>query len=483
MSRCLSIYFHNLYFYLPRIFYIFPRRFTLDNGPGLTKNRLDSEKSAAARRKQEAVMKLTTRGKYFYLDGKPFFWLGDTAWLLFSRLTTEEAKAYLRNRAEKGFTVIQATLIHSPNYATLDGRRALLNEDFAAPAREGYWEHALELVRYAKKLGLFMALLPAWGGFVRDGQLNEENIPAYIAFLAETFGREENVIWLAGGDVRGSAAPEAFRLIGRALKRLCPDHLVGFHPFGRCSSSFWFGGDDWLDFNMFQSGHRDYNQKNMSAWDDNDVFYGEDNYRYVQEDHRTCPDKPTLDGEPSYELIPHGLHDGTQPYWQAADVRRYAWWSLLSGAAGHTYGDNAIMQFLKPGFAPSFSALENWDEALHDPGSGQMRHAKWLLEKVAFTTGRSAQEFIAGPNGERHAYRAALLTDKALLVYSYEGDVISLNTARLPFERPVFSWFDPVSGALSYAGAATKAEKVDFTLPNRREAVNDWVLVIEEAID
>ena len=28
-------------------------------------------------------MQLTTRGKYFYLEGKPFFWLGDTAWLLF----------------------------------------------------------------------------------------------------------------------------------------------------------------------------------------------------------------------------------------------------------------------------------------------------------------------------------------------------------------------------------------------------------------
>ena len=425
-------------------------------------------------------MQLTTQGKYFYLDGKPFFWLGDTAWLLFSRLTMDEAKTYLRNRAEKGFTVIQATLVHSPRYATLDGRRALEDDDFARPAREGYWTHVLELVRYAKKLGLFMALLPAWGNFVAEGVLNGENIPPYISFLAETLGKEENVIWLVGGDVRGSAAPEAFRLIGRTLKRLCPGHLAGFHPFGRCSSSFWFGGDDWLDFNMFQSGHRDYEQKNMSAWDDNDVFYGEDNYRYVLEDHRAFPDKPTLDGEPSYELIPHGLHDGTQPYWQAADVRRYAWWSLLSGAAGHTYGDNAVMQFLKPGFAPSFSALENWDEAIHDPGSGQMRHAKWLLERYAFQTGRPAQAFIAGENGARHAYRAALLTEKALIVYSYEGGLISLNTANLPFGRLAYSWFDPVSGAMSRAGDAPKAEKVDFAVPNRREAVNDWVLVIEE---
>jgi hypothetical protein len=35
-------------------------------------------------------------------DGKPFFWLGDTAWELFHRLTREEAEMYLKNRAEKG---------------------------------------------------------------------------------------------------------------------------------------------------------------------------------------------------------------------------------------------------------------------------------------------------------------------------------------------------------------------------------------------
>ena len=51
-------------------------------------------------------------------DGKPFFWLGDTAWELFHRLTREEAEKYLKNRADKGFTVIQAVAL-----AELDGLR------------------------------------------------------------------------------------------------------------------------------------------------------------------------------------------------------------------------------------------------------------------------------------------------------------------------------------------------------------------------
>lgn len=47
-----------------------------------------------------------------YSDGKPFFWLGDTGWLLFSKLNCEEAEKYLENRAEKGFNVIQAMVLH-----------------------------------------------------------------------------------------------------------------------------------------------------------------------------------------------------------------------------------------------------------------------------------------------------------------------------------------------------------------------------------
>ena len=51
-----------------------------------------------------------------HIGGKPFFYLGDTAWELFHRLDREEAKLYLEDRAKKGFTVIQAVVI-----AELDG--------------------------------------------------------------------------------------------------------------------------------------------------------------------------------------------------------------------------------------------------------------------------------------------------------------------------------------------------------------------------
>src|SRR5438270_13163208 len=51
-------------------------------------------------------------------DGRPFFYLGDTAWELFHRLDAEEADHYLRDRAAKGFTVIQAVVL--AEYGGLD---------------------------------------------------------------------------------------------------------------------------------------------------------------------------------------------------------------------------------------------------------------------------------------------------------------------------------------------------------------------------
>ena len=54
-----------------------------------------------------------SKDKHFlvYEDSTPFFYLGDTAWELFHCLNRNEAHKYLSDRAEKGFTVIQAVIL------------------------------------------------------------------------------------------------------------------------------------------------------------------------------------------------------------------------------------------------------------------------------------------------------------------------------------------------------------------------------------
>lgn len=47
-----------------------------------------------------------------YTDGKPFFWLGDTGWLLPQRLNQDEAGGYLSRAAKAGFNVVQVQVIN-----------------------------------------------------------------------------------------------------------------------------------------------------------------------------------------------------------------------------------------------------------------------------------------------------------------------------------------------------------------------------------
>src|ERR1035441_6134550 len=49
------------------------------------------------------------------VDGRPFFWLGDTAWELIHHTTREEASYYLHTRGRQGFNVIQTVVLSEFN--------------------------------------------------------------------------------------------------------------------------------------------------------------------------------------------------------------------------------------------------------------------------------------------------------------------------------------------------------------------------------
>lgn len=426
-------------------------------------------------------LQVSPNHRYLCNGEKPFFWLGDTAWLMFSRLCEDEAYIYLRNRMEKGYNVIQVTLIHEWPQKNVDGAFALKNEDYATPDMEGgYWQRVEKMVDIAEELGLYVALLPTWGGNVANGYLHMGNVDPYLDFLLEHFGHRPNVIWLVGGDVKGEAAPEVFCHIGTRLKKESNGHLVGFHPFGRHDSCIWFHNEDWLDFNMFQSGHRRYDQVVLGTWDDagkNPDNFGEDNWRYVKRDLSLDPVKPTVDGEPSYEQILQGLHDKKEPYWQAWDTRRYAYWSVFAGAFGHTFGDNAIMQFYtkKPDHPGAFGAWQDWREALHNIGGMEMSNLKKLMERVDYQSGVCADELVAEGQGEKYEHISVFAGKDFIYCYDYLHHPFTLDLTGYEGAFDAF-WMDPVSGQRSYFGVVNAGEKIAFVPMERLEGHSDWVL-------
>lgn len=434
---------------------------------------------------QMRVLQVSENGRFFIdQNKKPFFWLGDTGWLLFTKLSREEVVYYLDNRAEKGFNVIQVMVLHGVGAKNLYGDSALVNQDVSRPlTTEGnqfdnpdeydYWDHIDFVIEQAAQRRLYMALVPVWGTNVKAGLVNRAQAKAYAEFLAARYRDQSNVVWLNGGDVAGSDSTGVWNEIGNSLNAGDPNHLIAFHPFGRMQSSDWFHQEVWLDFNMFQSGHRRYDQ------DDTEKAYGEDNWKYAEADYSLIPVKPTLDGEPSYEGIPQGLHDTLQPYWTDADVRRYAYWSVFAGGCGFTYGHNAVMQFYHPKDKGSaYGAKKYWTEAINDPGAGQMIHLKNLMLSYPYFERVPDQSVIAEQPGDRYHHQVATRGKDYAFIYTYNGQNMKVNMGKITGENVKAAWYNPRDGKTETVGVFPNRATHEFDPPGEVQNGNDWVLVL-----
>ena len=419
-------------------------------------------------------------------NGKPFFWLFDTGWLLFIKLNREETIRYLDDRKVKGFTGIQCMVLHSVPEVNYYGDSAFVNNDpskiktsqgsdTSITGQYDYWDHIEFVVNEAAKRGLYVALVPVWGSVVKQGFFTEETATHYARFLVDKFKNHPNIFWIIGGDIQGDVKNEIWETIGTTIKKYDPGHLITFHPYGRAQSSTWFHNSAWLDFNMFQSGHRRYDQDNSKK------KYGEDNWRYIREDYVRVPTKPVLDGEPSYENIPQGLHDTTQPYWNANDVRRYAYWSVFAGACGHTYGDNAVMQFYKPrDKQPSYGAKNFWFEALNDSGSFQMGYIKKLMLSRPYFECINDQSALAGEVGTKYDYIIVTRGTDYLMAYTYTGRSFSLKMGIVSGSTVKGWWYNPRNGKATEIGIFKNMGIKKFNPPQGPRIGNDWVLVLDD---
>ena len=79
-------------------------------------------------------LRVSDNGRYFRTaDGKPFFWLGDTGWLLFSKCSRIDAQKYLDARKRLGFTVVQVMVLHDIFDANVYGDSSLIRRDVSKP--------------------------------------------------------------------------------------------------------------------------------------------------------------------------------------------------------------------------------------------------------------------------------------------------------------------------------------------------------------
>jgi hypothetical protein len=317
-------------------------------------------------------------------------------------------------------------------------------------------------------------LVPVWGTNVKIGKVSQADAATYAAWIANRYKDRSNIIWLNGGDTMGNDSTNTWKAIGNTINELDTTHLITFHPFGRKASSLWFHNENWLDFNMFQSGHRRYDQ------DDSEWAYGEDNWKYVEMDLVKSPLKPTIDGEPSYEGIPQGLHDTLQPFWKADDVRRYAYWSVFAGGFGFTYGHSAVMQFYRLGDkGAAYGAKKYWTEAINDPGAGQMQFLKKLMLSRPFLERVPDQSLIAGENGQKYERLIATRGNDYAMIYTYTGRNIPVQMGKISGAKVKASWFKPADGTTTEIGEFENTGIHEFDAPGEPANGNDWVLILD----
>ena len=384
-----------------------------------------------------------------HADGEPFFWLGDTAWNGPLKSNEQDWAAYLSDRAQKGFNVIQFVATQWIG-ATGDaeGRQAFLGKD-KIRIEPAFFQRMDQRVDMINNSGMIAAPVLAWAAawnaesvHLNPGNvLSDEQLTLLIRYLVNRYGAHQ-VVWILAGDgVYVGDEAERWRRIGCAALN-CTRHLATMHPAGKLWAAPEFRHEPWFNLNGYQSGH----------WND------DDNARWINEgppgkDWPTQPACPHINLEPCYE---DHLAFSSGRVIDAHDVRRACYWSLLAGPpAGITYGAHGVWSWetksAVPLNHPHAGLARPWHEAMHLPGSLCMSHLKKIFSSVEWWRLSPVPDLLSDQPGRAFPARfisaACSETHDAAVIYSPEGGSVQINPNFLKNDASV-QCFDPANGAL-----------------------------------
>ena len=450
-------------------------------------------------------LEISDNGHFFvYSDGTPFFLLADTAWGLFNRLNKEEANVYITDRAEKKFNAIQVFLIsHWMETNTynespfIKGNPINLNPNFI--------NHVNFIIELAASEGLYI-LLSIGKVFqptiVNENQSiknkwyleNEKNAYKFGQSLANYLGHHKNIIWSLGHDfnpknfrnrgidvrhlVRATAKGIADKINGVDDIKGTTDYsstLMTFHPKGYHSSSDWFHNDPWLDFNMIQTN----------------IISKTFTINRIKKDISLLPYKPTLEGEPPYEGENSSCVKNIIRLNNAYDVRKSAYWSVFSGAAGFTYGHTNIWKFWseRP-YTGGYDTVgtAKWEDSLDSQGANQLLYLLNLINLRPIHNSRPSHSLLTHYSSDKHSHILALREKNGnyALIYSTNGDDINVDLSQISGDSVNTWWYNPRNGNVHFNGRYNSSELMNFNppaKPNKKYDLSgsDWVLVIDNA--
>jgi hypothetical protein len=386
-------------------------------------------------------------------SGTPFLVQGDAAWSLISGLTKEEAETYLKDRRSKGFNSVIVNLIEHKFRGPVNryGEAPFtVAGDFSTP-NEKYFAHADWVIRKAAENGIQVFLAPIYLGYIgtEEGWVTEalangaEKSRDWGRYVGKRYASFNNIVWLIGGDRNPETAREDVDAVVAGIKEFDQRHIFSAHCHPENSAVDQYGQEGWVDLN--------------TTYTYNIV------HAMLLRDYQRTPAKPFVLIESSYE----GEHNAS-----AVQIRRQAYWAILSGATGQFMGNRPIWLF-DPG----------WEAALNYAGSEDMARLKKLFTSRPWyqLVPDEKHEVVLDGLGEFRGLdylAAARTTDgSSVIAYMPTSRPITVDMTKVSGKEARAWWFNPRGGDSVSIGTIPTGGKHQFVPPGD----GDWVLLLDDA--
>lgn len=260
-----------------------------------------------------------------YQDGSACWFMGDTAWALFTDNADEQhdraaAFRYLQTRAGQGFNAVHAMLLSEAGWGNVGGQPWQdLGQQRINP---GYWQEVDRRLAYANSQGLVVGLVLAWGDKRKQEPYawrrfpNVEARERYARYIAARFAAFEVYFivsgeWHAEVQTRPASEDEVrreFSRIGDEIGVSDPQgRMIAIHPMNSGGSVREFNQDAWMAFGDYQQNYRDLHERLLqSRRFDKPVVNSEYGYHLRDQNGDGVPDK---DNSTSLESIRHATWD------------------------------------------------------------------------------------------------------------------------------------------------------------------------------
>ena len=427
--------------------------------------RAESPAAGNPLRQHGGFLKISANHRHLtFADGTPFFWLGDTWWAAPSaNVPFDNFRRAVDARLAQGYTVFQAHGHHAI-FTDARGRGIGALDATRTPDAETlcYWREVDRYIAYADSRGL-VGVFGFAGHSLLDAPSLDDLKRLWHYYIARYGAYAITFLITQEYNARlGNAAERVPKLmaLGRFIKETDPYHrAMTVHPWTHGSDAREAWSEPWLDFIMFQAGHKKFAPAEF-YWG----VFGRDGHT------------PMIEAEANYEGFA-----STNFNVNASAVRRSAYTAFQGGCCGFTYGAQGlyagVLDHQHPLTTAKWGPVLTWEEGLQLPGGAQLQHLRACYESVAWWKLEPALGAVE-PAGDVLVGAAGAGT---LLLYFVEGGKVSPSAtlSRMPEEGAYRAeWFDPRTGTRTTLQSDLLVQRQRLVLPHRPDE-QDWMLILK----